>query len=54
MYFVTLYIDFSEMETMHSARNKDQELVGRFLNIEYFYRLLIIVPLKMYRKYGNY
>ena len=30
MYFVAVYIDFSEMETMHNARNKDQELVGRF------------------------
>ena len=25
----------------HSARNKDQKLVGRFLKIGYFYRLLI-------------
>ena len=53
MYFVAVYIYFSEMETMHSARNKDQELVGHFLNIEYLYRLLITLPLKMYRKYGN-
>ena len=30
MYFVAVYIDFSEMETMHNARNKDQELVSRF------------------------
>ena len=37
----------------HSARNKDQKLVGHFLKIGYFYRLLITVPLKMYRKYDR-
>ena len=34
----------------NSARNKDQKLVGRFVKIGYFYRLLITVSLKMYRK----
>ena len=38
----------------YSARNNDQELVGHFLNIEYFRgRLFITIPLKMYRKYGR-
>ena len=36
-----------------STRNKDQKSVGRFLKIWYFNRLLITVPLKMYRKYGR-
>ena len=37
----------------HSARNKDQKLVGRFFADRIFYWLLIAVPLKMYRKYGQ-
>ena len=39
---------------VYSARNTDQKLVGCFLKIGYniFFRLLIAVPLKMYRKYG--
>ena len=37
---------------VHSGRNKDQKLVGRFLE-KLFYRLLIAVPLKMYSKYGR-
>ena len=37
-----------------SARNKDQKLVGRFLKTGYFIRrLLIVVPLRMYRKFGQ-
>ena len=36
-----------------SARNKDHKLVGRFLKMWYFNRLLITVPLKMYWKYGQ-
>ena len=39
--------------TFISARNKDQELVGRFFEDGIFYRLLIAVPLKMYRKFGQ-
>ena len=37
----------------HSARNKDQKLVGQFFEDTIFYRLLIAVPLKMYRKFGK-
>ena len=36
-----------------NARNKDQKLVGHFFEDRIFYRLLITVPLKMYRKYGR-
>ena len=36
----------------HSARNKDQKLVSRFYEDRIFYRLLITVPLRMYRKVG--
>ena len=36
---------------IYSARNKDQKLVSRFFENRIFYRLLIVVPLKMYRKY---
>ena len=43
---------YYEHRCICSARNKDQKLVGRFLKIWHFYRLLITVPLKMYRKYG--
>ena len=42
MYTVYVYV----LHMHGSARNKDQELVGRFLNIEYFYRLLITVLLR--------
>ena len=37
----------------HSARNKDQKLVGHFYEDRIFYRLLISVPLRMYRKFGR-
>ena len=37
----------------NSARNKDQKLVGRFFEDRIFDRLLIAVPLKMYRKDGR-
>ena len=36
-----------------SARNKDQELIGRFLKIRYFIGYYTAVPLKMYRKFGR-
>ena len=36
-----------------SARNKDQKLVGRFINIGYFIGYYTAVPLKMYGKYGR-
>ena len=34
----------------YSARNKDQKLVSHFFEDRIFYRLLIAVPLRMYRK----
>ena len=34
-----------------SVRNKDQKLIGLYLKIGYF-KLLITVPVKMYRKFG--
>ena len=37
----------------HSARNKDQKLVGHFYEDKIFYRLLISVPSRMYRKFGR-
>ena len=37
----------------HSARNKDQKLVSRFYEDRIFYRLVIAVPLRMYRKFGQ-
>ena len=37
----------------HSARNKDQKLVGRFLKIAYFIGYYTAVPLKIYGKYGQ-
>ena len=36
-----------------SGRNKDQKLVGHFLENPTFCRLLIAVPLKMYSKHGR-
>ena len=39
--------------TQCSAKNKDHKLVCRILKMEYFYRLLITVPFKMYGKYGQ-
>ena len=36
----------------HSARKKDQKLVGHFYEDRIFYRLLISVPLRMYRKFA--
>ena len=38
---------------LNSGRNKDQKLVGRFLENQTFCRLLIAVPLKMYSKFGR-
>ena len=35
-----------------SARNKDQKLVGCFFENSLFYRLLIAIPSKIYRKFG--
>ena len=37
----------------HSARNKDQKLISHFYEDRIFYRLLITVPLRMYRKVGR-
>ena len=37
---------------LDSARNKDQKLIGRFSEDRIFYRLLIAIPLKVYRKFG--
>ena len=36
-----------------SATNKNQNLASRFHEDRIFYRLLIAVPLKMYRKFGH-
>ena len=36
----------------HSARKNDQKLANRFYEDRMFYRLLIAVPLKMYKKFG--
>ena len=44
---------WSTLHMDHSARIKDQKLVGRFYENRIFYRLLIAVPLKMYRKFGQ-
>ena len=41
------------MQLHDSARNKDQKLVGHFYEDRIFYRLLITVPLKIYRKFGQ-
>ena len=41
------------MYSYNSARNKDQKLVDHFYEDRIFYRLLIAVPLKMYRKFGG-
>ena len=38
---------------INSARNKDQKLVSLFLKIWYCNRLLITVPLNIYRNYGR-
>ena len=38
----------------HSARNKDQKMVGHFYEDRInFYRLLISAPLRMYRNFGR-
>ena len=37
---------------IYNTRNKDQKLVSCFSENRIFYRLLIAVPLKMYRKFG--
>ena len=37
----------------HSAKNKDQKLVGHFLRIGYFIGYYTAVPLKMYGKFGR-
>ena len=36
-----------------SGRNKDQKLVGRFLEYRTFCRLLVAVSLKMYSKFDR-
>ena len=51
MYCTHTYIILCTMY-IHSARNKDQKLVGRFSEDRIFYRLLTAVPLKMYGKFG--
>ena len=49
---IVVHLDY--LLSTHSARNKDQKLVGCFFEDRIFYRLLIItVPLKVYRKYGR-
>ena len=48
---IVVHLDY--LLSTHSAQSKDQKLVGRFLEDRIFYRLLITVPLKMYRKYGR-
>ena len=40
-------------QSIISVRNKDQKLVGRFLENQTFYRFLIDVPLKMYSKFDR-
>ena len=49
-----LKVDILQTTHMHiySARNKDQKLVGRFVEDSISYRLLIDIPFKMYRKFG--
>ena len=37
---------------IHSARNKDQKLVGRFLKMGYFIGYYTAVLLRMYGKFG--
>ena len=41
------------MISVFSARNKDQNLVGRLLKMRYFTGYYTAVPLKMYAKYGQ-
>ena len=36
-----------------SARNKDQKLVSHYFEDGIFNRLMIAVPMKMYRKFGR-
>ena len=47
----TAYICF--VITSHTTRNEDQKLVCCFYEYRIFYRLLIAVPLQMYRKFGQ-
>ena len=37
-----------------SARNKDQKMVGHFYEDRIFHRLLLAVPLKMYRNLADH
>ena len=54
VWLIHYWYDYSSWyDCSSSARNKDQKLVGCFFENRMFYRLLITVPLKMYRKYGQ-
>ena len=44
---------FQSCITNISDKNKGQNLVGHFLKIGHFCRLLIVIPLKMYSKFGQ-
>ena len=52
MMFAGVTEEWSRLCMDHSAGNKDQKLVGHFYEDRIFYRLLIAVPLRMYRKFG--
>ena len=43
----------SVTSTYIGDRNKGQKLVGHFLKIGHFYKLSIVIPLKMYSKFGQ-
>ena len=47
------FVQIIDVVMDHSARNKDQKSIGRFLKIGYFYRVLTAVPLNLYGKFGQ-
>ena len=49
---MSVYICVVSVDIYHSARNKDQKLVGGFVKMGYFIGYYTAVPLKMYRKFS--